>query len=102
MHDCLQNVLINLLEANKIMLFYYISYNQEADSWGMGATDRGRWVIRILSAILLVGAVGAKALRSNDYCIIGAGPSGIQMGSFLQSVGRDYVIYERGNVAGEL
>ncbi|XP_066917263.1 FAD-dependent oxidoreductase domain-containing protein 2-like [Clytia hemisphaerica] len=30
-----------------------------------------------------------------DYCIIGAGPSGLQMGYFLERAGRDYIIYER-------
>ncbi|WAQ97521.1 FXRD2-like protein [Mya arenaria] len=35
-----------------------------------------------------------------DYCVIGAGPSGLQMGYFLASAGRDYIIFERSNVSG--
>uniref|UniRef100_A0ABM0MVH5 FAD-dependent oxidoreductase domain-containing protein 2-like n=1 Tax=Saccoglossus kowalevskii TaxID=10224 RepID=A0ABM0MVH5_SACKO len=35
-----------------------------------------------------------------DYCIIGAGPSGLQLGYFLQKAGRDYVIFERANTSG--
>lgn len=36
----------------------------------------------------------------HDYCIIGAGPSGLQMGYFFQRAARDYVIYEKSNVSG--
>eukprot|EP00731_Ephydatia_muelleri_P029142 Em0020g786a len=35
-----------------------------------------------------------------QYCIIGAGPAGMQMGYFLQSAGRDYVVLERNATAG--
>ncbi|XP_072042919.1 FAD-dependent oxidoreductase domain-containing protein 2-like [Amphiura filiformis] len=35
-----------------------------------------------------------------DYCIIGAGPSGLQMGYFLQRANRDYIIFERANTSG--
>ena len=33
-----------------------------------------------------------------EYIIIGAGPSGLQMGYYLEKAGRDYVILEAGNV----
>lgn len=36
----------------------------------------------------------------HDYCIIGAGPSGLQLGYFLHQQNRDYVIYERANISG--
>lgn len=29
------------------------------------------------------------------YCIVGAGPAGVQLGTFLQSAGRDFVLLER-------
>nr|XP_006816535.1 PREDICTED: FAD-dependent oxidoreductase domain-containing protein 2-like [Saccoglossus kowalevskii] len=35
-----------------------------------------------------------------DYCIIGAGPSGLQLGYFLHKAGRDYLIFERTNTSG--
>ena len=38
--------------------------------------------------------------RYHEYCIIGAGPAGLQLGQFLASKGRDYVIYERQNLSG--
>ena len=37
----------------------------------------------------------------HDYIVIGAGPSGLQMGYFLQRAGRDYVILERSNTSGK-
>ncbi|XP_072035776.1 FAD-dependent oxidoreductase domain-containing protein 2-like [Amphiura filiformis] len=38
--------------------------------------------------------------NSKDYCIIGAGPGGLQMGYFLERAKRDYVIFERANTSG--
>lgn len=39
----------------------------------------------------------AKALapRHRDYCVLGAGPAGLQMAYFLQRAGRDYTVFER-------
>ena len=34
------------------------------------------------------------------YCIIGAGPGGVQIGYFLQKSKRDYIIFERSDKAG--
>ncbi|NXJ88056.1 FXRD2 protein, partial [Corythaixoides concolor] len=36
----------------------------------------------------------------HDYCIIGAGPSGLQAAYFLQRAGRDYVVFERSHAPG--
>ncbi|VDI37893.1 Hypothetical predicted protein [Mytilus galloprovincialis] len=33
------------------------------------------------------------------YCVIGAGPGGVQIGFYLQKLGRDYIIFERSNQA---
>ncbi|XDC53874.1 hypothetical protein R6Z07M_005056 [Ovis aries] len=35
-----------------------------------------------------------------DYCILGAGPAGLQMAYFLQRAGRDYMVFERAPVPG--
>ena len=53
-----------------------------------------------LSVILLLWCVLVGAYH--DYCIIGAGPSGLQMGYFFQRAARDYVIYEKSNTSGEI
>lgn len=37
----------------------------------------------------------------HDYLIIGAGPSGLQMGSYLQQKNRDYLVLEKGNSSGK-
>jgi thioredoxin reductase len=36
----------------------------------------------------------------HDYLIIGAGPAGLQLGYFLQTAGRDYLILERASIPG--
>lgn len=36
----------------------------------------------------------------HDYCVLGAGPSGLQMGHFLSRAGRDYIILERNSGPG--
>ncbi|MCA9176959.1 MAG: NAD(P)-binding domain-containing protein [Planctomycetales bacterium] len=35
-----------------------------------------------------------------DYCIVGAGPAGLQLGYFLEKAGKSYVILERGEAPG--
>ncbi|XP_006026042.1 FAD-dependent oxidoreductase domain-containing protein 2 isoform X1 [Alligator sinensis] len=42
----------------------------------------------------------ASALVHHDYCIVGAGPSGLQMAYFLQQASRDYVVFERSHAPG--
>ncbi|XP_005097745.1 FAD-dependent oxidoreductase domain-containing protein 2 [Aplysia californica] len=42
----------------------------------------------------------AQSRIYHDYCVVGAGPSGLQMGYFLESKGRDYVVFERSNTPG--
>ncbi len=40
-------------------------------------------------------------VQENDYCIIGAGPAGLQMGFYLDRAKRDYVIFEKASVPGK-
>eukprot|EP00435_Cladocopium_sp_Y103_P009705 s77_g2.t1 len=42
--------------------------------------------------LLLLFRVSAE---QHQYCIIGAGPAGVQLGHFLKHAHRDYVIFER-------
>lgn len=37
----------------------------------------------------------------HEYCIIGAGPAGLQLGYFLSKVNRDYIIFEKNNNSGK-
>lgn len=54
----------------------------------------------VLVAVCRMVAVPSGKLRY-DYCVIGAGPAGLQMGYFLKRAARDYVILERARNAGE-
>ncbi|CAG0880993.1 unnamed protein product [Darwinula stevensoni] len=36
----------------------------------------------------------------HDYCIVGAGPAGLQLGYFLKQAGRDYIIYDKADRPG--
>uniref|UniRef100_A0A8D0H2I6 FAD-dependent oxidoreductase domain-containing protein 2 n=1 Tax=Sphenodon punctatus TaxID=8508 RepID=A0A8D0H2I6_SPHPU len=57
----------------------------------------------LLTFALCVGSSWAdetSVLPYHDYCVIGAGPSGLQMAYFLQQAGRDYVVFERAHVPG--
>lgn len=49
-------------------------------------------------ACILLSLVSAT--QPIDYCIVGAGPSGLQLGSLLGTAQRDYIIFERGNSSG--
>uniref|UniRef100_A0A914WN39 Uncharacterized protein n=1 Tax=Plectus sambesii TaxID=2011161 RepID=A0A914WN39_9BILA len=37
----------------------------------------------------------------HDYCIIGAGPAGLQLGYFMKRSNRDYVVFEKSDKAGD-
>lgn len=52
-----------------------------------------------LCASSLCVASGTASLY-HDYCIIGAGPAGLQAAYFLQEAGRDYVVFERSHAPG--
>jgi cation diffusion facilitator CzcD-associated flavoprotein CzcO len=47
-----------------------------------------------------VGHVASSEAERHDYCVIGGGLAGLQLGYFLKQAGRDYVILERGPAAG--
>lgn len=48
-----------------------------------------------LHLALILRPSKASALRHRDYCVLGAGPAGLQMAYFLHQAGRDYVVFER-------
>ena len=76
-----------------------VVYFQEISFVGMGVTKFS--VILLVSSALLIKESYAEAV-SKDYCVVGAGPAGLQIGSFLSTANRDYVIFERGSAAGML
>jgi len=50
---------------------------------------------------LILGLSTGEEGTYHDYCVIGAGPAGLQMGYFFTRAGRDYVIFEKSNVSGK-
>ncbi|XP_023415718.2 FAD-dependent oxidoreductase domain-containing protein 2 [Loxodonta africana] len=52
----------------------------------------------LLLALALHPALALRPQR--DYCVLGAGPAGLQMAYFLQRAGRDYVVFERSSRPG--
>ncbi|XP_065899576.1 FAD-dependent oxidoreductase domain-containing protein 2-like [Dysidea avara] len=54
----------------------------------------------LVFAIVTRLVISCSAHTDHQYCIIGAGPSGLQLGYFLQRAGRDYVIIKKAAVAG--
>eukprot|EP01084_Bolivina_argentea_P313209 542373_1 len=51
-----------------------------------------------VNLILTIGYSGI--CQHNEYCIIGAGPAGIQMAAFFENSNRDYIVYEKHGIAG--
>ena len=47
-----------------------------------------------------LGDGGGAAPERHQYCVVGAGPAGLQLGFFLQQAQRDYVILERASGPG--
>merc|ERR1719427_448536 len=51
--------------------------------------------------LLLFSFIKVSVLQSDyDYCIIGAGPAGLQLSYFLQKNHRKYIVFEKGSSAG--
>ena len=44
------------------------------------------------------GSVPLELRESYDYCIVGAGPGGLQLGHYMHRQSRDYVIFERQSI----
>ena len=46
------------------------------------------------------GGANRLAEEAHDYCVLGAGPAGLQVGQLMLARGYDYVIIERSGHAG--
>ncbi|XP_045443479.1 FAD-dependent oxidoreductase domain-containing protein 2 isoform X3 [Pipistrellus kuhlii] len=62
----------------------------------------GLWVAPglLLAMALTLHLAEASAPPHRDYCVLGAGPAGLQMAYFLQRAGRDYQVFERASRPG--
>lgn len=63
-------------------------------------------LFRLLCVLVLAGTGSGSGLHgrnnsvSHEYCVLGAGPAGLQMGYFLSRSQRDYIILERNTGPG--
>lgn len=55
-------------------------------------------ILLLLSAIVHI--LGLNQGHFHDYCVIGAGPAGIQLAYFLHKAKRNYIVYEKSSQAG--
>jgi NADPH-dependent glutamate synthase beta subunit-like oxidoreductase len=58
-----------------------------------------------LSKPILVFILGFICLaecqnQTHEYCVVGAGPAGLQMAYFLHKSNRNYILYERNKIVG--
>ncbi|TMS14755.1 FAD-dependent oxidoreductase domain-containing protein 2 [Larimichthys crocea] len=58
------------------------------------------FLLFILIGCLKCSSENENNTRHHDYCVLGAGPAGLQMGYFLSKAKRDYVILERNSGPG--
>ncbi|MBN3314917.1 FXRD2 protein, partial [Atractosteus spatula] len=57
-------------------------------------------LLPLLAALCHCGLADSPHPHRHDYCVLGAGPAGLQMGYFLERSGRDYIILERNQQPG--
>lgn len=55
--------------------------------------------MQVVVIILLLPSVFSQ-LISHDYCILGAGPGGLQIAKFLEEAERNYIVFERSQGPG--
>ncbi|XP_073429118.1 FAD-dependent oxidoreductase domain-containing protein 2 isoform X10 [Dendrobates tinctorius] len=50
---------------------------------------------KMLFIVILLLPLTFSQINTHDYCVLGAGPGGIQIAKFLEEAGRDYIVFER-------
>lgn len=58
-------------------------------------------IVTLFALLISVEDSSASSVRHHKYCIIGAGPGGLQVAYFLQKNKRDYIVFEKGSGVGE-
>lgn len=67
----------------------------------MGLSLSVNCLLSLLSLVISVlGEHSDFIIHHHDYCVLGAGPAGLQMGYFLSQSRRDYIILERNSAPG--
>ncbi|XP_027971465.1 FAD-dependent oxidoreductase domain-containing protein 2 [Eumetopias jubatus] len=68
-----------------------MGFSAAARLWG----PPGLLLTFVLHPALCLRPAQTSAPPHRDYCVLGAGPAGLQMAYFLQRAGRDYAVFER-------
>ncbi|KAG8436422.1 hypothetical protein GDO86_007501 [Hymenochirus boettgeri] len=58
------------------------------------------WIYYIPYVLIGMAPCLQSSLVSHDYCVLGAGPGGLQSARFLEESSRDYIVLERNHVPG--
>jgi cation diffusion facilitator CzcD-associated flavoprotein CzcO len=58
------------------------------------------WLLAWLAQFSAAQNCPATPASASKYCVIGAGPAGVQMGHLMHRAGLDYVLFEQGYKAG--
>ncbi|EDV20869.1 uncharacterized protein TRIADDRAFT_31061 [Trichoplax adhaerens] len=53
----------------------------------------------VLYCSVIIAIIEAKT-ENHDYCVVGSGPGGLQIAYYLESAGRDYVVFEKNDISG--
>jgi ribulose 1,5-bisphosphate synthetase/thiazole synthase len=56
--------------------------------------------ILILIFLVIINASIKTCKNYHDYCLIGAGPSGLQLAYFMNKYHKNYIVFEKNNVSG--
>ena len=57
------------------------------------------WRVSLPVLLVIAASVTTADAEYHKYCIVGAGPAGVQLGHFLHAAGRDYITLERAPAA---
>ena len=68
---------------------------------GLFPWRRRNFLVLVLLVVFCLSAGKGVPAERHDYCVIGAGPGGLQLGYYLQQAGRDYMLFERNSVPGK-
>ena len=57
-------------------------------------------ILFYLICLLVISKAVEGEIEAHEYCIIGAGPAGLQLAYFLSKSNRNYIVFEKNNQSG--
>ncbi|XP_069593258.1 FAD-dependent oxidoreductase domain-containing protein 2 isoform X2 [Ranitomeya imitator] len=78
------------------MLRFAASFGRDSPMQDNGCENKPHSTrTRMLVIVILLLPLAFSQIITHDYCVLGAGPGGIQIAKFLEEAGRDYIVFER-------